>query len=67
ERSDICQVPPAGVIGEALLALVLAPAFLEKFGGDHIAETRRNYRAYLKTSGPRGTRASGPTVEYDDA
>ncbi|MSQ33231.1 MAG: chorismate synthase [Dehalococcoidia bacterium] len=66
ERSDICQVPPAGVIGEALLALVLAPAFLEKFGGDHIEETRRNYRAYLKTTGPRGTLEPQTAVEYDD-
>ncbi|MSQ12238.1 MAG: chorismate synthase [Dehalococcoidia bacterium] len=53
ERSDVCQVPPAGVIGEAMVALVLAEAFLEKFGGDHLEETRRNYRAYLKTVGPR--------------
>ena len=53
ERSDVCQVPPAGVIGEAMLALVLADAFMEKFGGDHIEETRRNYQGYLKTVGPR--------------
>ena len=55
ERSDVCQVPPAGVIGEAMVALVLADAFMEKFGGDHIEETRRNYQAYLKTVGPRKT------------
>ena len=54
ERSDVCQVPPAGVIGEAMVALVLADAFMEKFGGDHIDETRRNYQAYMKTVGPRG-------------
>ena len=53
ERSDICQVPPAGVIGEAMVALVLADAFMEKFGGDHLEETRRNCHAYLKTVGPR--------------
>ncbi len=53
ERSDVCQVPPAGVIGEAMLALVLADAFMEKFGGDSIPETRRNYEGYLKTVGPR--------------
>ncbi|MSQ12929.1 MAG: chorismate synthase [Dehalococcoidia bacterium] len=53
ERSDVCQVPPAGVIGEAMMALVVAEAFLEKFGGDHIEESRRNMRAYLKTVGPR--------------
>ena len=55
ERSDVCQVPPAGVIGEAVVALVLADAFMEKFGGDHIDETRRNYESYLKTVGPRRT------------
>ncbi len=48
ERSDICQVPPACVIGEASLAQVLAEAFLEKFGGDHMDETYRNYLAYLE-------------------
>ena len=53
ERSDVCQVPPAGVIGEAMVALVLADAFMEKFGGDQVEETRRNYNAYLKTVGPR--------------
>ena len=51
ERSDVCQVPPACVIGEAMLALVLAGAFLEKFGGDHLGETRRNYEGYLRQSG----------------
>ena len=51
ERSDVCQVPPACVIGEAMLAIVLADAFLEKFGGDHIEETRRNYHGYLAQSG----------------
>jgi chorismate synthase len=49
ERSDICRVPSAGVIGEAMLALILAEAFLEKFGGDHIQETERNFRAYLES------------------
>ena len=58
ERSDVCQVPPAGVIGEAVVAMVLADAFMEKFGGDSIGETRRNYDGYLKTLGPRKT-ASG--------
>ena len=58
ERSDVCQVPPAGVIGEAVVALVLADAFMEKFGGDHVEETRRNYKAYLKTLGPRKKPAS---------
>jgi chorismate synthase len=54
ERSDVCVVPAAGVIGEAMVALVLADAVLEKFGGDHIEETLRNFRAYMKTIGPRG-------------
>ena len=53
ERSDVCQAPPAGVIGEAMVALVLADAFLEKFGGDSIPETRRNFEGYMKTVGPR--------------
>ena len=48
ERSDVCVVPAAGVIGEAMVALVLAAAFLEKFGGDSLAETRRNYQGYLQ-------------------
>lgn len=48
ERSDVCVVPAAGVIGEAMVALVLAQAFLEKFGGDHLEETRRNFNGYLQ-------------------
>jgi len=40
-------VPAAGVIGEAMVAIVLAQAFLEKFGGDSLAETRRNYDGYV--------------------
>jgi chorismate synthase len=47
ERSDVAVVPAAGVIGEAMVALVLAQAFLEKFGGDSLNETRRNYEGYL--------------------
>lgn len=54
ERSDVCVVPAAGVIGEAMVALVLADAALEKFGGDHLRETLRNFAAYQKTIGPRG-------------
>ncbi len=48
ERSDICAVPRAGVIAEAMLALVLAEAMMEKFGGDSIDEMKRNLSAYLK-------------------
>jgi chorismate synthase len=49
ERSDVCVVPAAGVIGEAMVALVLADAFLEKFGGDSIGEVERNLRGYLES------------------
>jgi chorismate synthase len=47
ERSDVCVVPAAGVIGEAMLAIVLADACLEKFGGDNLKETLGNYRNYM--------------------
>lgn len=47
ERSDVTAVPAMGVIAEGMLALVLADAFLEKFGGDSLGETQRNYGAYL--------------------
>jgi chorismate synthase len=47
ERSDTCAVPAAGVIAEAAVLFVLAGAFLEKFGGDSLAEIRRNYEAYM--------------------
>jgi chorismate synthase len=49
ERSDVCVVPAAGVIGEAVVALTLADAFLEKFGGDSMPELERNYRSYMET------------------
>jgi len=49
ERSDICAVPRAGVISEAMLALVLGQAMLEKFGGDHIDEMKRNFRSFIKS------------------
>jgi chorismate synthase len=60
ERADVCVVPAAGVIAEAMVCIVLAQALLEKFGGDHLEETRRNYHAYLKTIGPR--RGGPPTA-----
>jgi chorismate synthase len=50
ERSDICVVPAAGVIAEAMLAIVLADACLEKFGGDNLKETLANYHNYLSSS-----------------
>jgi len=48
ERSDVCAVPAAGVIGEAVTAIEIANAMIEKFGGDSVAEMRRNYEGYLK-------------------
>ncbi|MEU7991901.1 chorismate synthase [Rothia amarae] len=48
QRSDVCAVPAAGVVAEAMVCLVLAEAALEKFGGDSIAETRRNMDTYLQ-------------------
>jgi chorismate synthase len=48
ERSDWCVVPAGGVAGEAMVALVLADAFLQKFGGDSLAETRRNFEGYAQ-------------------
>ena len=53
ERSDVCVVPAAGVIVEAMLALVLADAILEKFGGDRLSETRRNLESFRATLLPR--------------
>ena len=47
ERSDICSVPAAGVIGEAVVAFEIARALREKFGGDSLEEMTRNYRGYL--------------------
>jgi chorismate synthase len=54
ERSDVCAVPAAAVVGEAMVALVLADAFLEKFGGDSLAETSRNFDGYLAYLSSRG-------------
>ena len=69
QRSDACAVPRAGVVAESVVALVLAQAALEKFGGDSIGETRRNVRAYQEdaarrltggTDGPGDVAAAGP-------
>jgi chorismate synthase len=54
QRSDVCAVPAAGVVAEAMVSLVLGNAALEKFGGDSVAETRRNYEGYLKQVADRG-------------
>jgi chorismate synthase len=51
ERSDVCVVPAAGVIGEAMVALTLVEAFLEKFGGDSMEEVERNHRGYIDSLG----------------
>jgi chorismate synthase len=68
ERSDVCAVPAAGVIAEAMVSLVVADAFLEKFGGDSIAEVARHYaqtrervraRFEKQASGQVGKWASG--------
>jgi len=48
ERSDVCVVPAAGVIGEAMVSIVLAGAFIEKFGGDSLGETLRNFEGYQR-------------------
>ena len=50
ERSDICVVPAAGVIGEAVVALTLARALQAKTGGDSLREMRRNLRAFMRTA-----------------
>ena len=47
QRSDVCAVPASGIVGEAMLALVLAEAVLEKFGGDSVQETKRNFNSYV--------------------
>jgi len=63
QRSDVCAVPAAGVVVETMVALVLARAVLEKFGGDSLAETRRNAEGYLRSVAEREpateVRASG--------
>jgi chorismate synthase len=54
QRSDVCAVPAAGVVAEAMVALVLAEVALEKFGGDSVGETRRNAESYLADVAARG-------------
>ncbi|RPA19657.1 chorismate synthase [Gordonia sp. OPL2] len=57
QRSDVCAVPAAGVVAEAMVALVLAQAALEKFGGDSVAETAENLAGYLKLIDSRPPRS----------
>ena len=58
QRSDVCAVPASGVVAEAMVALVLADALVEKFGGDSVAETARNVAAYLEAI-PAALRSAG--------
>jgi chorismate synthase len=60
QRSDVCAVPAAGVVAEAMVALVLADAALEKFGGDSLKETARNLRSYLEASAEAQSHAERP-------
>jgi chorismate synthase len=54
QRTDVCAVPAGAVVGEAMVAYVLADAALEKFGGDSLGETRRNLDGYLASLEDRG-------------
>jgi len=63
QRSDVCAVPAAGVVAEAMVALVLADAVLEKFGGDSLAETHRNLTAYLDAIPAALRTAAAPVAE----
>ena len=63
QRSDVCAVPAAGVVAEAMVALVLADAVLEKFGGDSVAETKRNFDGYLASIPETLRTASSSTPE----
>jgi len=56
ERSDVCAVPAAAVVGEAMVAIVLADALMEKFGGDSIEELTANWKAFQKRTAERFTR-----------
>jgi chorismate synthase len=67
ERSDVTAVPAMGVIAEALVALVLADAMMEKFGGDSLAEMRRNYEGYLRSLEDRWTRLEAENREGADS
>ena len=61
QRSDVCAVPAAGVVAEAMVALVLATAMLEKFGGDSVGETRRNLDGF-RAAIPRTLRSAAASV-----
>ena len=63
QRSDVCAVPAAGVVAEAMVALVLANSVLEKFGGDSLGETKRNLEAFLAAIPADLTTASASSRE----
>lgn len=63
QRSDVCAVPAAGVVAEAMVALVLAEAVLEKFGGDSVVETRRNLQAFVASLEPLPVAEEVPATE----
>jgi chorismate synthase len=65
QRSDVCAVPAAGVVAEAMVALVVADAVTEKFGGDSVSEVRRNVAGYLATLGATLPLAAQPTYAAD--
>ena len=62
QRSDVCAVPAAGVVAEAMVALVLANAALEKFGGDSVAETQAQLRELSQAGGRSGTSGAAPAM-----
>jgi chorismate synthase len=63
QRSDVCAVPAAGIVAEAMVALVLAQAALEKFGGDSLGEVRRNVAGYLAELAARGLSVAEPVTD----
>jgi chorismate synthase len=65
ERSDVCAVPAAAVVGEAVVALVLAEAFLETFGGDSAADIGRTYDAWCRARAAQF--AGGPAAPGKDS
>ncbi|WOF21531.1 chorismate synthase [Microbacterium betulae] len=64
QRSDVCAVPAAGVVAEAMVAIVLADVVLEKFGGDSVSETRRNLESYLAAI-PETQHTAAGAVSHD--
>ncbi|HZU66312.1 MAG TPA: chorismate synthase [Ktedonobacteraceae bacterium] len=65
ERSDVCIVPAAGVVGEAMLAIALTEAWREKFGGDSMAESLANYNAYIATTGAHPQPETGEKTKQE--